>query len=107
MTESLESEKTYHQLYYEKNKDKILEYYKEYGRSYYQNNKSKWKDYYQKNKDRILEYQSAYNSQNIWKIKEYQKKYWLGRKKYYKCQKKPKKEPAPKFEKRITIFYWD
>lgn len=20
---------------------------------------------------------------------------------------KPKKEPAPKFEKRITIFYWD
>ena len=107
MTETSNSDKTYHQLYYIKNKDKMVEYYKNYGRQYYRDNKSKWKNYYQNNKERIIEYQQAYNSQNEQKIQEYQKKYWIGRKKHYKCQKKPKKEPKASFEKRVTIFHWD
>ena len=103
MSETTNSDLSYHQIYYINNRDKTREYYRQYGRLYYAQNKQKWKN----NKERIIEYQMAYNSQNEKKIQEYQKKYWIGRKKHYKCQKKPKKEPKASFEKRITIFHWD
>tara|TARA_R110002020_G_scaffold53157_2_gene149051 strand:- start:150 stop:473 length:324 start_codon:yes stop_codon:yes gene_type:complete len=107
MSETTNSDLSYHQIYYINNRDKTREYYRQYGRLYYAQNKEKWRNYYQNNKERIIEYQMAYNSQNEKKIQEYQKKYWIGRKKHYKCQKKPKKEPKAIFEKRITIFHWD
>jgi hypothetical protein len=48
-------------------------------------------EYYYKNRERILEYQRQYNNNNKDKIKEYQHSYWVNvRKKKYIKKLKPK-----------------
>ena len=63
-----------------KNRDKIIEYLKNYTKEnkdkyqdYYQNNKDKYQDYYQNNKDKIIEYQKQWRENNPEYMKEYKK----------------------------------
>ena len=62
--------------YYEKNKDKI----REYRRNYYKQNKAKLikqnKERYEKDHDKILEYNRNYRENNKEKISEQKKKYY-------------------------------
>jgi hypothetical protein len=105
------SRKEYHKEYYNKNKNRILDYQnqynknhvverKEYQKEYAINNRDALneyhKDYYYKIHEKSLAYQKEYNDKNKEKIKEYQQEYYLKRK-----EKKVKKEkpliPLPKY----------
>ena len=55
----MDKKKEYHKLYYEKNKEKIQEYYREHHKKNYTNNKEQHKDYYKEyyieNRSRLLQ----------------------------------------------------
>ena len=68
--------------YYEKNKEKIKEYNREWCRkhkNYYEENKERikenWMNYYRKNRDKINEKSKKYNEKNNAKILERKSKY--------------------------------
>jgi hypothetical protein len=64
------------QSYYEKNKEKLMEY----GRKYYLNNKDKFKEYYNRNHD----YRSNYYQEHREQLIKYQKQYYRDNKERYR-----------------------
>ena len=88
-----EERKTKKIEYYKKNREKILNYLKDYNKKYYQKNKkekiSYQKEYNKKSKERIKKYMKEYVESHKKEKKEYDKIY---SKKWYEKNKKKKLE---------------
>ncbi len=74
----MEPPPTNKQIYYQKNKDKIRQYYKEWYKENKELVRQNNSEYYNNNKDYFIQYKSKYYRKNIEYLKQYQKKYRLG-----------------------------
>jgi hypothetical protein len=109
-----EERKEYMKLYFQKNKENLIEKRKEY----YQNNKDKFlksiKKYYENNKEKIKEYQKEYNKEytkeyrekNKEKISNQRKEYYQNNKeKYYDKNKQWRENNKEKISLKAKEYY--
>ena len=106
-----ESVKSYHQLYYEKNKGELRKKNREYLKNYYIKNKEKFKQFYKDNREEKLAYQTKYNEESKDNIREYQANYFQRRKrKKYRDQVEkfqPEAKSIIKVEKKTIVIDWN
>ena len=106
-----EEVKSYHQLYYEKNKGELRKKNREYLKNYYIRNKDKFKQFYQDNREEKLAYQTKYNEESKENIKNYQAEYFQRRKRKKYRDKvdefQPQDKSIIKVEKKQIIINWD
>ena len=106
-----EEVKTYHQLYYEKNKGELRKKNKEYLKNYYIRHKEKFKQFYKDNREEKLAYQTKYNNESKENIKNYQADYFqrIKRKKYRERvdEFQPEAKSIIKVEKKTIVIDWN
>ena len=105
------------QTYYEKNKEKMRQYQKDYYNkykdiigprnliycnAYYEKNKGTFKEYYQNNKERRNAYQKAYKNKDEAAMKKYIDLY-LSEEKKNNARQKPKLKLVEKKEKKTLL----
>jgi len=78
---------SYHQQYYEDNKEKLSKYNKAYQKEYYRKNKQKFKEYYVNNKEQRTDYQRAYQQKSKLAIRQYQHVYYEKQRKIVQLKK--------------------